>query len=83
LCATELITNAVEAGCQSATLHVILDDRLRLSIMDDADGMPTTAQPLPSAIRGRGLVIVEALSDRWGVDRTAAGKEVWAEFALP
>jgi hypothetical protein len=82
LCATELITNAVEAGCRSATLRVTLDDQLRLSIIDDAAGIPTLTQPLPAAIRGRGLIIVEALSQRWGVDRSAAGKEVWAEFAV-
>jgi hypothetical protein len=65
---------------EPACLHKI--HQLRLSIIDDAAGVPTLTQPLPAAIRGRGLFIVEALSRRWGVDRSAAGKEAWAEFAL-
>jgi anti-sigma regulatory factor (Ser/Thr protein kinase) len=29
---------------------------------------------------GRGLGCVQTLSDRWGIERTADGKSVWAEF---
>lgn len=33
---------------------------------------------------GRGLLLVEAVAARWGVDgRTGAGKTVWAKCALP
>jgi len=30
---------------------------------------------------GRGLAIVEALADRWGVDRDGLGQSVWAELS--
>ncbi|HEU5107294.1 MAG TPA: ATP-binding protein [Micromonosporaceae bacterium] len=30
---------------------------------------------------GRGLTIVAALSDRWGVDRDGLGQSVWAELS--
>jgi hypothetical protein len=33
------------------------------------------------AIDGRGLSIVAALSDRWGVDRDGLGQSVWAELS--
>lgn len=30
---------------------------------------------------GRGLTIVEALADRWGVDKDGLGQSVWAELS--
>ena len=83
LCASELISNAVEAGCASATLSMcVADGVMRLSVIDDAQGHPLMSEPLATAARGRGLVLVDALSSRWGVDPAAVGKEVWAELAL-
>jgi anti-sigma regulatory factor (Ser/Thr protein kinase) len=35
------------------------------------------------AIDGRGLGIVAALSDRWGVERDGLGQSVWAEVSVP
>lgn len=35
----------------------------------------------PDAMHGRGLGIVAALSDRWGVDRDGLGQSVWAELS--
>jgi len=35
----------------------------------------------PDALNGRGLVIVEALSTRWGWEPHDGGKIVWAELA--
>ena len=29
---------------------------------------------------GRGLILVEALSDRWGIDVDDQGKSVWVAF---
>jgi hypothetical protein len=36
--------------------------------------------PDAEAEGGRGLVLVQALADRWGSDRLAAGKCVWFEI---
>lgn len=35
---------------------------------------------VPDGESGRGLVIVEALADRWGVGERVPGKIVWCEF---
>lgn len=34
----------------------------------------------PDSTDGRGLTIVEALADRWGVERDGLGQSVWAEL---
>ncbi|WP_308434395.1 ATP-binding protein [Streptomyces litmocidini] len=48
--------------------------------MEVADGVPgavraKAAGPLDEG--GRGLVLVEAVTDRWGVEERAGGKTVW------
>lgn len=43
--------------------------------------MPRERAAGPEAIDGRGLTIVRALADRWGVDRDALGQCVWAELS--
>jgi anti-sigma regulatory factor (Ser/Thr protein kinase) len=35
----------------------------------------------PEAVDGRGLRIVLALADRWGVERDGLGQSVWAELS--
>lgn len=48
-------------------------------------GAPTRSPALravgPDAVDGRGLRIVVALADRWGVDRDGLGQSVWAELS--
>ncbi|MDT0485090.1 ATP-binding protein [Streptomyces doebereineriae] len=57
---------------------------LRIEVTDTrSDRLPRTELPAPEAESGRGLVLVDALADRWGV---APGprprKTVWAEIDL-
>ncbi|MCZ4605816.1 ATP-binding protein [Streptomyces sp. Lzd4kr] len=62
------------------TLYVV-GDTLRIEVTDTrGDRLPQLEHPTPRSESGRGLVIVDALADRWG---TAPGpyprKTVWAE----
>ncbi|WP_290855849.1 ATP-binding protein [Hamadaea sp.] len=50
------------------------------------DGGSTVALPAPriagpEELDGRGLTIVEALADRWGVEKDGLGQSVWAELS--
>ena len=40
--------------------------------------MPTRKDAVPDSENGRGLVLVESVSDDWGAYRKAEGKVVWA-----
>lgn len=46
-----------------------------------APGVPHLRTVHPEAGDGRGLAIVAALADRWGVDRDGLGQSVWAELS--
>ncbi|WP_375498126.1 ATP-binding protein [uncultured Jatrophihabitans sp.] len=85
LVATELIGNAVVHATNVGDLDVGWDVRDGSVIIRVNDGSPS--DPLPrradaSATSGRGLAIVAALADEWGVNHVAKGKQVWARVPV-
>lgn len=62
----------------------VTDTTLRIEVSDTAgDRMPGAGLPAADAESGRGLLLVEALADRWGVTPgPPPGKTVWAEMTL-
>jgi hypothetical protein len=65
------------------TLYVVADT-LRIEVTDTrGDRLPQTQLPLPDSESGRGLVLVDALADKWGVaPGLSPRKTVWAEVGL-
>ena len=81
LIGSELVTNAVLHARTGLTLTLELrDDRVRISVMDRSKAPATLRHYRPDALTGRGLGVVAALSDSWGVSAAADGKVVWAEL---
>lgn len=82
---SELVTNAVRHG-HSHSVRVIAEqprpDRLRVAVTDKSRRMPEMHHPQLDDSGGRGLVLVDALCDRWGIDLLPWGKRVWAEIAI-
>jgi serine/threonine-protein kinase RsbW len=84
LLTSELVTNAVlyTAGTIELAVHR-LDDAVKVSVGDSSAMAPEPHRPGPQDASGRGLGLVEALSEAWGVDpppggdREDAGKAVW------
>lgn len=81
LVASEMVTNAVLHG-DSAFRVVVSSDALgvRISVEDAVACVVVPRFAAPDALGGRGMVIVEALSARWGCEPRPAGKVVWAEL---
>jgi anti-sigma regulatory factor (Ser/Thr protein kinase) len=85
LLVSELITNAVRHGSLTATdkvsLKAQLDDGVvRIEVRDpgcDGEVAPRAPGPLGG---GYGLLLVDRLAKRWGVDRRD-GTVVWCELA--
>lgn len=90
----ELVANAVTHGSVPGRqfelrLGLVADDqgkRLRIEVRDArgerAPDVPAEA-PDVDAESGRGLWIVAAFAQSWGVDRRPVGKTVWAELPVP
>ncbi|WP_037802760.1 ATP-binding protein [Streptomyces sp. NRRL F-5135] len=57
---------------------------LRIEVHDASPTPPEPRTPGADACDGRGLVLVAALAETWGVhDRRGPGKAVWATLSLP
>ena len=85
LLVSELATNSVRhAGCgESDEISIEADveaDRVRVRLFDTGRGFDahTPAPPTTGAAGGYGLLLLERLSDRWGVQREN-GFSVWFE----
>ncbi|MDQ1007204.1 anti-sigma regulatory factor (Ser/Thr protein kinase) [Streptomyces sp. V4I23] len=83
----ELATNAVVHGRLAGRgfrlgLMLLPDARLRIEVSDPRGDRLPAASPVADE-GGRGLMIVDALTDGWGVlPYPPSGKTVWAEVAL-
>jgi anti-sigma regulatory factor (Ser/Thr protein kinase) len=85
LLANELVTNAVEHGGGTTYLDAAVQDRaIRLEVTDSSSVAPRPSTDVGDlAERGRGLLLIDALASRWGVQPKLDGKTVWCELALP
>ncbi|CAL9354418.1 hypothetical protein SUDANB145_00533 [Streptomyces sp. enrichment culture] len=86
LVADELITNALmhTEGAAVLTLRFLTgaDRRLRIEVEDSSSALPRRREAGESGVSGRGLLLVEALADGWGVEARGGGKCVWSEFLV-
>ncbi|MFI1759704.1 MULTISPECIES: ATP-binding protein [unclassified Streptomyces] len=81
---TELVSNAVEHG-RLASIRVIVSRPtagwVRLGVVDRSKSIPMMrTDSNGDQVRGRGLVLVNALTERWGTDLYRWGKQVWGEL---
>lgn len=87
LAADELITNALmhTEGAAVVTLRVVTasDRRLRVEVEDSSSALPRRREAGESEVSGRGLQLVDVLTDAWGVEARGGGKCVWSEFVVP
>lgn len=100
LMVSELVTNAVrastgpdgrpkydaETGLSRVGLRLSSDrEHILIEVWDQDPRMPIAKAAGPGDESGRGLMLVEALCERWGCDTSPSrnGKVVWAKVQAP
>ncbi|GGU36915.1 ATP-binding protein [Streptomyces violascens] len=83
LCVSELTTNALLHGVPPGRgfllrLRLCEGAVLRVEVHDSGGGVPRVADSPDCG--GRGLLLVGAVADKWGVGERDPGKAVWCEF---
>jgi two-component sensor histidine kinase len=83
---SELVSNVVDHAGSETTLTLELalaGEWLRLSVADGSAIRPVVRELRQEEPRGRGLQLVEAIAQRWGVEDHHGGKRVWFELRPP
>lgn len=84
LLVSELVTNAIRHGDGHGepSLEVAIGgDRVRVAVQDAGPGFDPAPRPQASGDRGWGLLLVDVLAERWGVERGPSTR-VWFDLRL-
>ncbi|MFF3610285.1 ATP-binding protein [Streptomyces sp. NPDC002580] len=85
LCVTELVSNVIThvGSGTPATLAVSMNGtHLRIEVHDpDARALPTLVEAAADSEGGRGMALVDAVADRWGVLLHPDRKVTWCELS--
>lgn len=83
---TELVANVVRHVPDRRCTVVLLRQTaaVRVEVSDGSDQVPSFSSDVsPDSETGRGLVLLDAVADKWGVDAgPGGGKTVWFECAV-
>ncbi|WP_264925526.1 SpoIIE family protein phosphatase [Streptomyces sp. A012304] len=84
LIVSELVTNALVHTDGRVRLDLtLINHRLRVAVTDSSPRSPVKPTGLSwEATGGRGVLLVEAMSEAWGTVPVSGGKQVWSEVAL-
>ncbi|WP_037913506.1 ATP-binding protein [Actinacidiphila yeochonensis] len=84
LLVSELVGNAVRhTGARTFGLRMHRRRGcVRVEVRDPSRSLPCLMPVRPMDVSGRGLFLVNELSDRWGVDLQARGKTTWFELRV-
>lgn len=83
---TELVANAVKHARTDLRLDMTVDTGATFSVTDGHPVLRSPVGPAHSdtlAESGRGLQIIAAIADDWGIRAMAEGKQVWFTLPLP
>lgn len=81
LLVSELVTNAVVHALGEPEIGVQLSERaIRVEVADDTPALPHRRTPDALRPGGRGLLLLDRVASRWGVDPRPGGKVVWFEL---
>lgn len=78
---SEVVTNAILHARTTFCVSVTVEETaIRVDVRDGSADIPVLKLYDPTAATGRGLQIIDAMADRWGVSMQPSGKSVWFEM---
>jgi anti-sigma regulatory factor (Ser/Thr protein kinase) len=83
---SELVANAVQhtpGRFLGLALHRSAEGTVTIAVRDASRGLPRLIDATEALDHGRGLSLVDALCQRWGVTVSSTGKTVWADLRAP
>lgn len=81
LLVSELVTNAVVHASGGGVVHCLeTPTGVRIDVADCSTTEPRIGEPKITDLSGRGLGMVDRVSESWGVDRRPDGNTVWFEL---
>jgi anti-sigma regulatory factor (Ser/Thr protein kinase) len=82
LLVSEVVTNAVvHAGARPTVAVILLPEAVRIEVADDNPAGLAPREAAEEDESGRGLLLLDSLAAKWGVDASEHGKTVWFEVA--
>lgn len=85
LCLSELVSNVIThvgVGTPATLVVSISGTRLRVEVHDpDTRALPVLVDAEVNSESGRGMALIDAITDRWGVQLHAEKKVIWCELA--
>lgn len=82
LAVSELATNAVSHASTGFTVRLQIDDAtVRVEVADHHPALPAFDTSELASEHGRGLLLVDAVTVRWGIEPRRGGKAIW--FIVP
>ena len=84
LLVSEVVTNAYLHGAPPISIELTCEAEagLVVRVSDGSTAPPRRRDPAVEEESGRGVALVDLLSDDWGVEPTDAGKQIWFRLRL-
>ena len=83
LLTSEVVTNAILHARTPLRLTASIENgQVAVRVYDSLRLLPRVRSYRSDAGTGRGMHLVEALADQWGVEETSGGKCVWFSVAV-
>ena len=83
LLVSELVANGIRHAAPPIVLRVDCDGAsMQVCVSDGSPALPRVLRVPPEAVSGRGMALVDFISEQWGVEPSEHGKTTWFRLGV-